>query len=92
MSIAIAEGNPTPVGVTWTDEGWNFALFSRHVTGVTLLLYGAKNLVTPVFEQKLDPLQNKTGRIWHCFVPRIPAKYYAYRVEGCEKVLLDPFA
>jgi isoamylase len=100
------EGSPTPVGVTWVESepGWNFALFSRHATGVTLLLYGAKDCVKPVFQLQLDPLQNKTGRIWHCFVPQksVPAaRYYAYRVEGptdvghrfdAQKILLDPFA
>jgi isoamylase len=94
MQPASQEGRPTPVGVTWFENGWNFALFSRHATGVTLLLYGVKDFVKPVFELRLDPLQNKTGRIWHCFVPKVPAKYYAYRVEGYDpqKILLDPFA
>jgi isoamylase len=101
-----AEGNPTPIGVTWmgSEQGWNFALFSRHATGVTLLLYGTKDLVQPVLQLQLDPLHNKTGRIWHCFVTResVPAaRYYAYRVAGpkndghrfdARKILLDPFA
>jgi glycogen operon protein len=100
----IAEGQPIPPGVTWEGDGWNFALYSRHATAVTLLLYGRKDLVKPLVAFPLDPYHNKTGRIWHCFVPRqsIPtARYYAYRVEGptgalhqfdAQKVLLDPFA
>ena len=101
-----AEGSPTPLGVTWveSERGWNFALFSRHATGVTLLLYGAKDFVKPVFQLRLDPHQNKTGRIWHCVVSQksaLGAGYYAYRVEGptdaghrfdSQKILLDPFA
>ncbi|MCL4787638.1 MAG: glycogen-debranching protein, partial [Verrucomicrobia bacterium] len=99
-----AEGQPVPVGATWTGDGWNFALYSRHATGVTLLLFDAENFVKPVAAFALDPLQNKTGRIWHCFVPQTAApdaRYYAYRVEGptgalhqfdAQKVLLDPFA
>jgi glycogen operon protein len=85
-----------------SEQAWNFALFSRHATGVTLLLYGAADFVKPVLELRLDPLQNKTGRIWHCFVKKqtVPdVRYYAYRVEGpsghrfdAEKVLFDPFA
>ncbi|HEU0039208.1 MAG TPA: hypothetical protein VFR76_08035, partial [Verrucomicrobiae bacterium] len=37
-----AEGSPCPLGATWveSEQAWNFALFSRHATGVTLLLYG----------------------------------------------------
>src|SRR6185503_14152045 len=98
------EGLPIPPGVTWEGDGWNFALFSRHATGVTLLLYDGKNFVKPVAVLELDPLQNKTGRIWHSFVTQLAApdaRYYAYRVEGpsgalhqfdAQKVLLDPFA
>ena len=102
------EGSVGPLGATWleTEQAWNFALYSRHATGVTLLLYGAKDFVKPAFQLRLDPLRNKTGRIWHCFVPRnlaSTARYYAYRVEGpwdpaqghrfdAQKVLFDPFA
>jgi isoamylase len=100
------EGKTTPIGATWleAEQGWNFSLYSRHATGVTLLLYGAKDLVKPVRQLRLEPLQNKTGRIWHCFVQKesvSTARYYAYRVEGpadavhrfdAQKILLDPFA
>ena len=74
------EGRPIPAGATWECDGWNFALYSRHATGVTLLLYDGKNFVKPLAVLTLDPLQNKTGRIWHCFVPQSAApdaRYYA---------------
>ena len=102
MKTSTGEGQPIPPGVTWEGDGWNFALHSRHATGVTLLLYDEKNFVKPQAALTLDPLQNKTGRIWHCFVPHVAdARYYGYRVEGptgarhrfdAQKVLLDPFA
>ena len=57
-----SEGLPIPPGVTWEGDGWNFALLSRHATGVTLLLYDGKNFVKPVAVLKLDPLLNKTGQ------------------------------
>jgi len=101
------EGSPSPLGATWveTERAWNFSLFSRHATGVTLLLYGEDER-QPVLTLDLDPLGNKSGTIWHCFVPksRAPdAKYYAWRVRGPSdparghhfdetKVLFDPFA
>ena len=101
------EGAPTPFGASWieSEQAWNFALFSRHATGVTLLVYG-DDATHPVFECRLDPLHNKSGPIWHCRVPEASApgaRYYAWRVEGPsdsanghrfdpEKVLLDPFA
>jgi isoamylase len=98
----IAEGRPIPPGAAREQNGWNFALYSRHATGVTLLLFGAEDFTRPLAAFPLDPLHNKTGRIWHCFVPDTAgARYYAYRVAGPEgaphrfdarMVLLDPFA
>lgn len=102
MKSSTTEGQPIPPGVTRKGDGWNFALYSQHATGVTLLLYDAEDFVKPLAEFKLDPLQNKTGRIWHCFVGHLTgARYYAYRVDGpdgalhrfdSQKVLMDPFA
>jgi glycogen operon protein len=102
------EGTPGPMGVTWIPalEAWNFALYSKRATGVTLLLYAAGNSIEPVLRLKLDPRMNKSGRIWHCWVTARQAKdavYYAYRVEGrhdpwsgyyfdAARILLDPFA
>lgn len=102
------EGVPAPLGVTWLEEqqAYNFALFSRYATGVTLLLYTEEDPVTPVYTYHLNYLINKTGRIWHCWVPAGElrgATLYAYRVEGPfdpasghrfdpQKILLDPYA
>ena len=102
------EGGIGPPGATWleSERAWNFALYSRHATGVTLLLYDATNFVEPVFQLRLNPLKNKTARIWHCLVQQESApaaRYYGYRVEGpCDpknghrfdphKILFDPFA
>jgi glycogen operon protein len=106
--FGVRDGAPTPLGATWLPEeqAWNFALYSRHATGVTLLLYGRDDPVAPVLELALDPARHKTGRIWHCRVPvaRAPgATLYAYRVSGPrhldeghrfdpDKILLDPYA
>ncbi len=102
------EGTTGPLGVTWIASlnAWSFCLYSRRATGVTLLLYSADDAVHPVHEERLNPRINKSGRIWHCWLPQDRAKgavYYAYRVEGRrdpsagyyfdpEKILLDPFA
>ena len=102
------EGTPGPMGVTWIPSlsAWNFALYSRRATGVTLLLYSAADPAHPVLEERLDPRANKSGRIWHCWIPAARARgavYYAWRVDGRydpsagfrfdrQKILLDPFA
>jgi isoamylase len=103
-----AEGSPAPFGATWveSERAWNFALFSRHATSVTLLLYGKAGSRGPVFRFVMDPVRNKTGPIWHCFVPESSApgaQHYSYCIDGPrdprhghffdpEKVVLDPFA
>jgi glycogen operon protein len=102
------EGGLGPPGAVWLEDeqAWNFTLYSRHARGVTLLLYGATDLVEPVFELRLNPLKNKTARVWHCRVRQQlaqEARYYAYRVQGpwnpraghrfnADKVLFDPYA
>jgi glycogen operon protein len=72
---------------------------------VTLLLYG-DDPAAPVLTYRFDYLTNKSGRIWHCRIPKDAAngaRYYGYRVDGRstrsgsnrfdpQKVLLDPYA
>lgn len=102
------EGAPSPLGATWVhaSQGYNFALYSRHASSVTLLFYRADDVFNPCYEYRFDYLKNKTARVWHCWVPGAAiaeARYYAYRVDGPNdlqaghrfdrsKVLLDPFA
>ncbi|MDF0665327.1 MAG: isoamylase [Nitrospira sp.] len=102
------EGASAPLGVTWLEEeqAYNFALYARHASTVTLLVYAESDLTAPVFESSLSHLKNKSGRVWHCCVPVADLKngrYYAYRVDGQgddsfghrfdpSKVLLDPYA
>jgi len=102
------EGGLGPPGAVWLEkkQAWNFTLYSRHARGVTLLLYGATDFVQPVCELQLNPLQNKTARVWHCLVAQNSApdaRYYAWRVQGpwnpsvghrfdAEKILFDPYA
>jgi len=102
------EGSPFPMGATWIEDeqAYNFALYSKHATGITLLLYSENDVVHPNYEYRMDYLKNKTGRIWHCRIPVTEMndlKYYGYLVEGpfapdkgyrfdSQKILLDPYA
>jgi glycogen operon protein len=96
------------VGATWNRKAraWNFALYSKHATAVTLLIYGGDEFAEPLRSVRLDHLTNKSGRVWHCWLDEdeIPgACYYAYSVDGPAdpasglrfdpaKVLVDPYA
>jgi glycogen operon protein len=109
-SWATEEGLLFPLGVSWVEgeQAYNFALSSRHAEKVTLLLYREENLARPVLARRLDYLKNKSGRVWHCRVPKTEAagaRYYAYAIDGPgqhgrglwhafdpDKVLLDPYA
>ena len=106
--MTIPAGSPWPLGVQWVEaeDSFNFALYSKHATGVTLVCYAEREPARSTFEFRLAHPAHKTGNIWHC---RIPARelrgatLYAYRVEGPsdpgngyrfdrQKVLLDPYA
>ena len=99
----IREGTSGPLGATPSDEGTNFSLFSRHATGVELLLFDGVDDARPARAIRVDPAVNRTYHYWHVFVPGLrPGQIYGYRVEGPsdparglrfdgEKVLLDPY-
>ena len=101
------EGSPLPLGVTWMEDeqAFNFAIYSEHAENVTLLLYSPEDLANPLLTFQFDPVNNKSGRVWHCRIPHkqmINARYYAYCASGNatvglrafdqRKVLLDPYA
>jgi isoamylase len=96
-------GLSAPLGVTPTPHGANFSIFSKHATGVELLLFDHANDPHPVRTIRFDPAVNRAYHYWHVAVPRVRAgQIYAYRVEGPRdvatgmrfdptKVLLDPY-
>ena len=102
------EGSPSPLGATWIaeEEAFNFALYSKHASEVTLLFYESDDAAHPVYEHRFDSLINKSGRVWHCRLKAVSipnAYYYAYRVSGPnesgeghrfddQKILVDPYA
>ena len=64
-----SKGYPLPPGVYLHGSGANFALLSRHASGVFLLLFN-DDPEHPFQTIELDPFQNKTGDIWHIMVER----------------------
>jgi isoamylase len=93
----------SPIGATVMDGGVNFNLYSKHATGVELLLFDREDDAMPSMAITLDPVLNRTYHYWHIFVPKLTAgQLYGYRVAGpfepqlgmrfdSQKVLLDPY-
>ncbi|KAJ3693124.1 hypothetical protein LUZ60_012219 [Juncus effusus] len=95
-------GSPFPLGVSESEEGINFAIFSKHAFSVTLFL---KYENSESFEISLDPQRNRTGDIWHICLERLPRAgvLYGYKINGPKEwekghrydnniILLDPYA
>ena len=94
-------GYPLPLGATVERGGINFAIFSRHATAVTLVLF-LPGSATEIAAFPLDPKRNRTGDVWHAFVAGLnPGIEYAYRMDGpisarhrfdAKVLLADPYA
>jgi glycogen operon protein len=101
---AVRSGVPFPLGTHPRGNGVNFALFSRHATGVRLDLFDHPEDAVPARSIILDAIRNKTGDIWYVWLVGIrPGQLYGYRVAGPyvpreghrfnpDKLLVDPYA
>lgn len=106
LSFKVLKGSPLPFGSTARDGGVNFAVHSTQATSVTICLFTLSDLQKGVVSKKfsLDPLLNKTGDVWHAFLPgTFEDLLYGYEVDGqyCPEegqrydpscILLDPYA
>jgi glycogen operon protein len=94
-----------PPGASCDAGGTNFSVFSRHATGVELLLYERADSPEPFQVIVLDPEVHRTFFFWHVYVEGLrPQVYYTWRVDGPfdpdgrgmrfdrGKELLDPWA
>ena len=100
----VRAGSPMPVGAHESNDGVNFALFSRNATRVRLEFFNHPEDAAPTRAIDLDSARNRTGDVWHVWVKGIASgQLYAYRVDGAyepnkghrfnfKKLLLDPFA
>jgi isoamylase len=96
-------GVAAPLGAAPDGKGTNFSVFSRHATGVELLLFDRADDPKAARTIRLDVAANRTYYYWHAFVSGVTAgQIYGYRVEGPTepfaglrfdpaKVLLDPY-
>jgi len=99
----IKEGKSSPLGATLSPEGSNFSVYSKHATGIELLLFDCVDDGQPARVIRINPSTNRTYHYWHVFVPGVTAgQIYGYRVEGPfdprsgmrfdpDKILIDPY-
>jgi glycogen operon protein len=97
------EGRSFPLGATLSADGANFSVYSKHATGIELLLFECVDDDRPQRAMSIDPATNRTYHYWHIFVSGVKAgQIYGYRAKGTfdpasgmrfdpAKVLLDPY-
>lgn len=95
----IRSGTATRLGARHDGEGVNFAVFSEHATRIELCFFSADGKT----EQTRLALPDKTGPVWHGYVPGLPVgTLYGYRARGnyapeqgqrfnANKLLMDPY-
>ncbi|MCK6601063.1 MAG: glycogen debranching protein GlgX [Bacteroidetes bacterium] len=97
-------GHPLPFGASLFRDGVNFSVYARHATDVSLVLINPVTNVE-VYEFRLEPDDNKTGDVWHCFLKDLdPSVCYGWRIDrnpnirphihryDPENILIDPYA
>jgi glycogen operon protein len=96
-------GTSAPLGATAIAGGVNFSVYSKHASGIELLLFDDENDAGPSRVITLDPREHRSYHYWHVMVPGLgPGQIYAYRAHGpfkpdsgltydADKVLLDPY-
>ena len=101
---SIRSGMPFPLGACARANGVNFAIFSRHASGVRLDLFDHSADSVPSRSILLDSVRNKTGDIWHVWLEGIKAgQFYGFRFAGpyspheghrfnADKLVVDPYA
>jgi isoamylase len=99
--LEIWRGEPYPLGATVTEEGVNFAVYSKDATAVELCLFDSTE---PDACEVRIPVTEHTDQTWHVFLPDIgPGQLYGYRIHGSyeparglrfnfSKLLQDPYA
>lgn len=108
--LRIGTGQPAPLGPSVSNDNGkqavNFALFSKHATGVTLCLYLHGDYHRPPsHEFPLSANAHRSDDIWHAVVEGLPMSgvLYSYKVDGPKgwenghrfdpnAYLLDPYA
>jgi glycogen operon protein len=80
--MRIGPGNPLPLGLSRTSDGFNLAIFSRHATALDVMIFDL-DTDAPAETIGLDPISNRTGDVWHVRLSLdLHGRSYALRVDG----------
>ena len=102
--LIVQSGNPLLFGATVMNGGVNFSVYSKNAVRVVIYFFDSDDAVRPSESYEFDPIKNRTGDLWHCFVQgKGEGTLYLYRVDGpynppeghrfnFAKYLLDPCA
>ncbi|MGJ3264713.1 MAG: glycogen debranching protein GlgX [Salinarimonas sp.] len=102
--VRIGPGEPLPLGLHECCDGSNIAVFSRHATAMTLLLYETAGAAEASLRLPLDARRHRTGDIWHArLAGDLRGRFYALQADGPrspanghefdpDRTLLDPYA
>ncbi len=97
----VSEGKSYPLGSILTDEGANFAIYSKDAESIELALFKASDLKNP---NEIIPLKEVDAHVWHCNVSGIKeGQLYGYYASGPfdppkglrfnrNKLLIDPYS
>jgi glycogen operon protein len=81
--LLVTPGRPWPLGAHPREDGFDFAVVSRHATRVWLDLFLDSEAASPSHEIALQPDAHRTGDVWHVHVGGVPpGAGYAFRAEG----------
>ena len=100
LPTALDSGKASPLGAEISPDGVNFAVYSENASLVYLCI------IDPEFKSEIArlPFPNRTGNVWHGFMPNATAGlHYCYRMEGSfspkdghyfdvNRLLVDPYA
>ncbi len=83
--FSTSSGFALPIGSTILSDGINFSIFSRHATGVTLIINLPETARLPAQQTEiiLHPKVNRTGDLWHILLKTDRQDLtYGYRIKG----------
>jgi glycogen operon protein len=100
----VGTGHALPLGVHEHCGGVNLAIFSRHASAMSLLLFDQPEDEAPRLTVELDPRRHRTGDVWHVWLAGLQLPLiYALVADGPNRpelglrfdparILLDPYA